>query len=342
MANILLNTECNRSCPYCFAGQEMSRQPGVRMSWENLIYIADFLWVNGQRTVSLIGGEPTLHPQCVDFILYLLDRGFDLTLFSNGLLRPATLNDFDRYLTNVLPDRFNIVCNLNDPVQTPQTSSDEAQLRDFLLLMGSWTTPGFNIYRPDFTLDFLFDHIQDYGMKRHLRLGIAHPIPGRKSSFVRPQDMRHVVERLFTYRQLFETYRITLGFDCGFTVCSFSDQELGWLRRFSCRGNFHCSPAVDISPDMSLYHCFPLSNYRRRSLFEFDSLSEITTHFGRIRDEIKSELSGVFVECDGCRHRHDDVCNGGGLCHTVSRFLDEAPIRIREIEDELSASRMPT
>jgi hypothetical protein len=310
------------------------------MSWENLIYIADFLWVNGQRAVSLIGGEPTLHPQCVDFILYLLDRGFYVTLFSNGLLRSTILDEFDRYLMNTLPDHFNIVCNLNDPIQTPQKASEETQLRDYLSLMGPWTTPGFNIYRPDFTLDFLFDLIQVYGMKRHLRLGVAHPIPGRKTSFMQPQDMRHIVERLFTYRQLFETYRIRLGFDCGFTMCSFSDQELGWLRRYSGGENFNCRPAMDISPDMSLYHCFPLSSYRRRSLFEFDSLAEINTHFARMRGEIQSEIAGVFQECDGCRHRQDDVCSGGGLCHAVLRFIDEAPIRIREIENEISAARM--
>ena len=327
MANILLNTECNRTCPYCFAEQEISRKAGDRITRENLIYIADFLWANGKRDVSLVGGEPTLHPQCVDFILYLLDRGFNVTLFSNGLLDASVLDEFGRYLKDVPPDRFNIVCNLNDPILTPPTSSGEARLREFLSSMGPLITPGFNIYRPDFTLEFLFELIRAYGLRRFLRLGIAHPTPGGKSAFVRSRDMRRVVERLFTYCAIFEGHRIMPGLDCGFTLCSFSDRELDWLRRFSCRAVFRCSPAVDISPDMDLFHCLPLSRYRRRSLLEFDSMEEIASHFVRMRDEIRSEAAGVFVECDGCRHRLEDVCSGGGLCHVVSRFSDGAPLR---------------
>lgn len=327
MANILLTTECNRTCPYCFAGQEMSVGTGSWISWKNLIYIADFLWVNGQRDVSLVGGEPTLHPRCADFTLYLLDRGFNVTIFSNGLLRSPILDEFGRSLTDVPRDRLNIVCNLNDPVLTPPPPSGEARLREFLSLMGPWITPGFNIYRLDFTLDFLVELIEGYGLRRYLRLGVAQPIPGRKTAFVRPQDMRQVAERLFTFRTTFESHRIIPGLDCGFTLCSFSDVELDWLRRFSCRAEFRCRPAVDISPDMDLFHCLPLSRYRRRSLLEFDSLAEIASHFARMHDEIRSGTAGVFTECGGCRHRRDAACSGGGLCHVATRSWKSSSMR---------------
>ena len=74
---------------------------GQSLSWENLIYLADFLRASGQRQVSLVGGEPTRHPQCVDFILYLLDRGFDVTLCTDGILSPSRLEEFRHHLTEV-------------------------------------------------------------------------------------------------------------------------------------------------------------------------------------------------------------------------------------------------
>jgi len=342
MANILLTTECNRTCPYCFAAQEMSRGTGSRITWKNLIYIADFLRVNGRSDVSLVGGEPTLHPQCTDFIRYLLDRDFNVTLFSNGLLDAPVLDEFGRYLKDAPPDRFNIVCNLNDPILNPTTSSGEGRLREFLSSMGPLITPGFNIYRPDFTLDFLFEFIRVYGLRRYLRLGIAHPTPGGTSAFVRSRDMRRVVERFFTYRTVFEDHRIMPGLDCGFTLCSFSDRELDWMRRFSCRTVFRCGPAVDISPDMGVFHCLPLSRYRRRSLLEFESLPEIASHFTRMRDEIRAGGAGVFAECGGCRHRLENACSGGGLCHVASRCTDESRMPDREMEDGLSASHLPS
>lgn len=341
MANILLTTRCNRSCPYCFAKSEMSRSSSDSLlSWENLIYIADFLKASDQWNVSLLGGEPTVHPECVDFILYLLERGLNVTVFTNGMLSPSRLQEFEHHLTEVSTDRLHFVCNLNDPVQTPALKKESERIERFLSVMGQWASPGFNVYRLDFTLDFLFDHINRFGMKRHLRLGITHPIPGKLNGFIHTEEIVRVVKRLYSYRHLFEAFRVSLGLDCGFPICKFSDEELGWLNRFKGDVRFGCGPAVDISPDMSVYYCFPLSNYQRKSLFEFDSLRQIDEHFRQLRDQIKSEIPGIYKECDGCIHQEDGVCGGGGLCQVLSRFIGEAPVRIPEIEHELAKNRL--
>jgi hypothetical protein len=341
MANILLTSRCNRSCPYCFARREMSGAASDQfLSWENLIYITDFLKASGQRHVSLLGGEPTLHPECADFILYLLDRDLEVTVFTNGILSSARLAEFSRYLTGVARERLTFVCNLNDPVQTPAAPQEAARIQRFLAVMGPWAMPGFNIYRLDFSLDFLFDAINRYGMKRHLRLGITHPMPGQADGFIRPQDIRQVIQRLYAYRPRFDALRIRPGLDCGFPLCQFRDEELGWLHRFPGPLHFACGPALDISPDMSVYYCFPLSNYQRKSLFEFDSLEQIDRHMTRLRQTLKAEIPGIYDDCDGCRHQEDGLCDGGGLCQIVNRFMDEAPVRLPEIEHELAKYRL--
>lgn len=341
MANILLTTRCNRSCPYCFARTEMAESPSDSLlSWENLIYIADLLAAAGQTHVSLLGGEPTIHPQCVDFILYLLERDFNVTVFTNGVLSHARLKEFEKHLTATGQKELSFVCNLNDPLQTPAPEAEIKKIHRFLTVMGPWVSPGFNIYRLDFTLDFLFDAINRYGMQRHMRIGMTHPVPGRSGGFIRPGDMRGVIERLYSYRPLFDSLRVSPGLDCGFPICKFTDEELGWLHRFKRPVQFRCAPAVDVSPDMSVYHCFPLSNYKRRSLFEFDSIKELNDHFLRLRDEIKTEVAGIFAECDGCRYQEEGVCGGGGLCQVLNRLIDEAPVRNPQIEDELARNRL--
>ena len=342
MANILLTNKCNRSCPYCFAKREMeeSSEEDI-LSWENLIYIADFLKRSGQNRVSLLGGEPTIHPQFVDFVLYLLERGFDVTVFTNGILSPTRLAECREYLTKVRLDRLSFVCNLNDPVQTPAPPNESLRLQEFLSEMGPWASPGFNIYRLDFKLEFLFDHINRYGMKRNIRLGVAHPVPGKESGYIKPSGMRKVIRRLYAYRPLFDANRVSPGLDCGFPICKFTDRELGWLGRFPNPSHFSCGPAFDITPDMSVYHCFPLSNYKRRSLFEFDSMDQLFEHFAQLRQEVKSEIPGIFDECDACRYQESGVCSGGGLCQVLNRMVGEAPVRIAEVEHELAKSRMP-
>lgn len=342
MANILLTTTCNRSCPYCFAKREMTPAAGDSLlSWENLIYIADFLKKWGQRHVSLLGGEPTIHPEVVDFILYLLERNFDVTVFTNGILSPSRLEEFKSHLPEVYFPRLAFVCNLNDPVQTPAARKETESILRFLSVMGPWVMPGFNIYRLDFTLDFLFDYINRFGLKRHLRLGITHPVPGQRDGFIRTEDIRQVVQRIYSYRPQFDALRVRPGLDCGFPICQFNDEELGWLHRFPGPVKFGCGPAVDISPDMSVYHCFPLSRYQRKSLFEYDSLEQIEQHFALLRDEMKSEIPGIYDECDGCRHQQEEICTGGGLCQVLNLFVNEAPVRIAEIEHELAKNRLP-
>jgi hypothetical protein len=341
MANILLTTRCNRACPYCFARQEMSDSTSDSlMSWENLIYIADFLYASGERLVSLLGGEPTLHPECVDFILYLLERNFQVTVFTNGMLAPDRLEEFQSHLTKVKPERLSFTCNLNDPEQTPASPEETEKIHNFLSVMGPWTMPGFNIYRLDLKLDFLFELISRFSLKRQVRLGICHPVLGQQTGFIRMQDMRQVAQRLYAYRPQFDTFRVSPGLDCGFPLCQFSDEELGWLLRHPVPIKFGCGPPVDIAPDMGVYYCFPLSRYRRKSLFEFDSLAEINDHFLKIRDEFRAVIPGVYDNCDGCRHLEDGLCAGGGLCRVVNRFMEKPPVRIPEIEHELAKIRM--
>jgi len=329
MANILLTSKCTRSCPYCFAEREMTDSPDEVMSWENLVYLADFLAASGEKSVSLLGGEPTLHPHFVDYVLYLVERNFNVNVFTNGIMSPSRLTELKDYLGALSADRLRFVCNLNNPRQTEEPESQTKKIHEFLSAMGSWTQPGFNIYRVDFDLEFIFEFVQRYGMKRRLRLGLAHPVPGTSSMHIKPQEMGEVIERLFSYRPLLERFQLDFGPDCGFPICKFTDEQLGWLYR-SGGGDlrFECNSAIDITPDMSVYACFPLSKLYRKSIFEFDNIGQIAEFYSGIHKKIRKEVPGIYPECDGCIQMSKGICSGGGSCQLVNRFTDEDIVRL--------------
>lgn len=343
MANILLTSRCTRSCPYCFAEKEMTASPSQIMSWENFIYLADFLAASGEKTISLLGGEPTLHPDFVDYILYLNERNFNITVFTNGIMSAQRLDEVRAHLTELSVKKLTFVCNLNNPEQTPAAPGHAKKIHDFLSVMGRWSQPGFNIYRQDFDINFIFDFVNRYGMKRWLRLGIAHPVPGTSGMYILPEEMGQVIERLYSYRSLFDHFRLKFGPDCGFPICKFSNEQLGWFYRLSGGGNsrFGCGPAIDITPDMSVYACFPLSKLYRKSLFEFDTMGQVVEFYLDIHRKIRAEIPGIYPECDGCVQLTEDVCSGGGACQLVNRFSKEAAIRLPEIENELAKTRLP-
>jgi len=89
------------------------------------------------------------------------------------------------------------------------------------------------LYRPDFELDFIFDLARRYGLKKRLRLGIAHPIPGAPNESIRVEDIGRVIERLYAYKDAFDKLGLRPSFDCGFPLCRITDEQLGWLTRLS-------------------------------------------------------------------------------------------------------------
>ncbi len=341
MANVLLTTTCNRTCPYCFAKKEMAGATGDRMSWENLIYLADFLVKSRERKISLLGGEPTLHPDFVDYVCYLNERGFDICIFTNGIMSEKRLREIQENLRGISPTRLSFVCNLNNPDQTPASDEEIEKVHNFLAIMGPWIGPGFNIYRLDFKLEFLFDLVTRYGLRRTLRLGMTHPLPGQGNGYIQPEDIGNVIDRLYSYRPLMDRLRIKPGLDCGFPICKFTDEQLGWLHRLSGHAKFECGPAIDITPDMSVYSCFPLSSFRRKSIFDFDNLKQVVDYYAQIQDQLRAELPGIYDACDDCVQRGEGICSGGGVCQLLNKFMGEAPVRMPEIEHELHKNHLP-
>jgi radical SAM protein with 4Fe4S-binding SPASM domain len=296
------------------------------LSWEDLIYVADLHARCGERCFSVLGGEPTLHPEFLDFLLYLLQRGFSVRVFTSGVLADDLLAELEVTLRGISLDRLSFICNLNDPSLSP--AAEVARVRRFLEALGDRVTPGFNIYHVDFSLDFLLHYANAYGLQRSLRLGVAHPIVGRTNAFIEPMQMRDVSARLLSWLPKFERLRVRVGLDCGFPLCGFSDEDLGKLYRAG-GGELHfgCCPAIDIGPDMQVWACFPLSSFQKRSLYSFSSLDDVRGFYSdRFRD-VRTEVGGLFEDCDQCAHRKSGLCGGGCLAHGLNSMGREAPVR---------------
>ena len=330
MANLLLTRRCVRTCPYCFARDHMSTNDlHAEVSWEDLIYVVDFFESSGEKRLSLLGGEPLLHRHFPDMVLYLLQRGFQVTVFTSAAI-PQELTDSLRHFLPTDPEiPLDFVCNLNEPTLSPKKENECVEY--FLEQFGTKCGPGFNIYRPDFDLTFLFDLVNRYGLKRHLRLGLAAPIPGADNQCLSISSIRPAMKRLLSFSEDFARNRLQIRLDCGFTLCSFTDEELGKLFKISSPLNFGCGPAIDIGPDMMVWSCFPLSRLAPRSLYEFSSLEELLDHFRSQMNDIRAEAGGIHYECDECQHREIKRCEGGCAAHILKAMKDEPFIRLPEI-----------
>ena len=74
MPNILITNYCNRECSYCFAKDKVNKQNvnGVNrnrnLTLENVDLIINFLKQSNHSVFSILGGEPTLHPQFTQIV----------------------------------------------------------------------------------------------------------------------------------------------------------------------------------------------------------------------------------------------------------------------------------
>jgi len=325
MANLLLTEKCVRACPYCFAKEYLNESKENILPWENLIYVADLFEVSNERQLALLGGEPTLHPNFVDFVLYLHERRFKVNVFTSGIMANKTLETAIKYLLKIPAENLMFTCNYNHPKTS--TANETKQINKFLKSFSKYITLSFNLYQPEFELKYLVDAIVKYDLRKHIRLGLAQPIPGQKNECLAANEVRYISKTLRNQLDLLEKHRITLSFDCGMPMCIFSDEDLGRLFKLN-RGKilFTCYPAIDIGPDLQVWACFPLSNYEKKSLYDFNSVDEIKHYFIDKQQNIRncrdvarrvSRNKGIFDECNKCVHFAEKLCNGGCLAHLI-------------------------
>ena len=323
MANVLITETCVRSCPYCFAKQYMEgTDVKDAMTWDNLIYITDLLTASGEHHISLLGGEPLIHPDIAEFIIYLNKRGLMVTVFTSGVMPEKKFDMFVEKLSTFPDLRVSFVVNVNEPKFCKSAELD--RVRRFLHVFSQRASLSFNIYRLDFNMAFLASYIVDYNLNRHIRLGIAHPIPGKKNLYISPEDFGVVKDKLIGFFAEFEKLHINPGFDCGFPMCMFNDEELGKIFKFTVgQCSFQCGPAIDIGTDLSVWSCFPLSDFKRRSLLEFNSYNEIIDYYNSEIEKVRQEGGGIYPSCSTCLYRQKRLCSGGCLAHILNRFIEE-------------------
>ncbi|MBK8805532.1 MAG: radical SAM protein [Bacteroidales bacterium] len=318
MANVLLTQKCVRNCPYCFAKEHMEgKQFDDNLKWDDLIYIADFFAVSKSDSIHLLGGEPTLHPDFCNICLYLLDRGFRITVFTSGIMSPNKLKELESKLLGFAHEKLSFVCNVNDPLESPE--SEIIRQKDFFSIFAKNINPGFNIYKPNFSLNFIFEYFKQFPLlHKHIRIGLTHPIVGEKNVALSKADMPNMAKQFMSFVPYMLDNSITAGFDCGMPMCLFDDAELGKLYKMNKgRIKFSCGSAIDIGPDLSVWSCFPLANHEKKSLYDFNSLHDITQYFSSKHNPIRNQKYGIFQECASCNYRNKELCAGGCLAHLL-------------------------
>jgi hypothetical protein len=326
VANLLISGVCNLRCPYCFAGHHLAEyrrradSPFIALDvFEDRL---DFLDRSGINEIRLIGGEPTLHPQFPEIIRRAAQRGKHIVVFSHGLMPERAAASLE-----ALPvGRCTVLVNTN-AARSPDGPGPKEHARRLAVLrrLGARAFPGFNIYAPDCSLDFLLPLVLETGCRKTIRLGLAAPTAGGDNVYLHPKQYPFVGAKIVRFARQAARSGIRVEFDCGFVRCMFSEADLDTLREAGADVGWRCSPVLDIDVTGQAVHCFPLANLAALPLDHAGTA-------GALRDELAARMqpyraAGIYKTCSTCRRKQNGECTGGCLAVTMRRFRHE-PIRI--------------
>jgi hypothetical protein len=314
MANVVISNRCNRKCPYCFA---MHTMPGNRprdMSLPDVVRIADLVVAAGGKQLSLLGGEPTLHPHFTEICRYLLHRNLKVVLLTNGIADDAVIAGL-RGIPSGAP--LEVMVNVNFPEITP--AHERERQRAFLTALGRRCCISLNLYRADLDPCFAAELGASCGTSKIVRVGLAQPILDAANESLGVEHYRAAAAQIVRLAEASRRVGGMVTFDCGIPLCAFTDAQLGALYRCGTDFNFVCSPVVDVSMDLETWACFPLSQGKRIPLQNGESLPHLHKLYREEWASLRAahQADGIFAECSSCGYRLAQRCAGGCLAHAL-------------------------
>jgi uncharacterized radical SAM superfamily Fe-S cluster-containing enzyme len=101
---IEVNSVCNMNCPLCFS----EARPGFNLTMEEVEQMLDdFVRTEGApEVVQFSGGEPTIHPQIIDFVYAAKSRGIPFIMINTNGKRIARDDRFLEKLNEIRPSLY--------------------------------------------------------------------------------------------------------------------------------------------------------------------------------------------------------------------------------------------
>ena len=288
------------------------------MTREDIRAAMDFMERTDERSLRLLGGEPTLHPEFIDIVNEGLRRNFHIHLFTNAIMTKETAD----FLAGVPAERLSILCNISP--QAADTERQKAMRLYALERLGSRISLGITITSPEFEYQYLIDHTKRFKLRPKLRIGVAQPIVGKENEYLKPSDYRAAGRAIANMARACIKEDILIGFDCGMTLCMFSEEELGVLATSSDGYTSLCDPIIDIGPNLDIWHCFPLSEVLNSNLKKFQNRREAGQYYRAVVGAYRN--LGCKPECMRCDFKRRGQCFGGCLAHAMNS-LNKLPPR---------------
>ncbi len=274
-------------------------------------HLIDLVRDSGMKEIRILGGEPTLHREFVSILGYALDQGLYVRVFTNGFMPASSLEALQK-----APEK-NCRVVLNFPIGVNRRPDEDSKLNRAARLLGQKMSVGINIYRPGMPLEEASRFVDQHGLTRTIRVGMAHPRLDRANSFLHPRQYHRISEELELWLKNIKPRNFMLTLDCGFVPCMFSPTFMEMAELSAEALGSRCNAIPDLLPDSTAVHCLPLAELDQLPIHGVRSIQGL-------RDTLQHRTlsfrkTGVFRECSSCDLWHRSLCQGGCVSAAMLR-----------------------
>ena len=321
---ISINNACNSKCPYCFAGT-MGIEKGSEMEPENFKKILDWMVLNNDDFLVLLGGEPTINPHFEEYLdwitKYVVNFNWRFLLLTNGVM-------LDKYITRI-PFGTAMLINVNSPKVLGQLQYEHLKISMKKLFevgekcfkdrteenpYGDNYVLGCNLHAEETDYKFFWDLVDLTGCHT-VRVSVASPqnnkyLYDRKSYFelMKPRFMEFINEA--------DKRKCKVNLDCSLIpVCYYTGKELFQLMKVTeneiddlcgCRGS-----TFQVLPDMTISCCFGDEDFENAKI-TMDFNKSYNYYNNLLSERRERQIPNNYVNyCEGCSFKEEGKCFAG-------------------------------
>jgi len=269
--NLLITNYCNQTCSFCFAKKEMSNKTITgNMSHSNFKKLISLMPRDSQsvKSLKILGGEPTLHPQISNLITTGLRKFQQIQIFTNGIFSNKLCQSFQSFVP-----RLSFTFNIMTPGFLYNMKTKKIVTENIIKLSKKTEVALSLTIDPNTVSEYLMHLIPKVILNNinHYRIGLSNPIADQKNYYFF-SDFPKIGNNLSLLVDLIikVNHKSKFLLNCGFTRCMFSRKQLDKLKKNGVElngwGCFGKSSSMDVNPDLRAFHCFPLSTIKREKV----------------------------------------------------------------------------
>lgn len=317
--NYIITKSCNKNCSYCFASHSREEDRTSVMTLENF---KEYIEKYKDKNIKLLGGEPTAHPEFLEFLKVACEKGKkSIILISNFLFGEkiliGILDLLNYYNISFLANGTDL--EVNNRMNIWKENYKQIYQKLYSLDREEHLATGITI---DDSKDLsyyvkYFNFLKENTLKlERLRISLNCPGSEKDKNPYNVINNKKLGEKVLALVQLCLDNYITPSLDCVLYPCLFNNkEELKVLKKFMDKTSFIChgSP-TDIFPDGSVEHCYPLIHkVSMPSNNDCFTEKELVNSLNIKYDILKSTVE-LPEECIKCVYHMNGKCEGPSLC----------------------------